>query len=60
MEIFGARPPHRNAGQGLVEYSLILGLSALLAVVVLLFFGGAVSTVLEFIARAVDEATRGA
>jgi Flp pilus assembly pilin Flp len=44
-------------GQGLVEYGLILGLSALLAVVILVFFGGAVSAALELIGRAVDEAT---
>jgi Flp pilus assembly pilin Flp len=46
-------------GQGLVEYSLILSLSALVALVVLFFLGGALAEVLEAIARAIDEATDG-
>jgi Flp pilus assembly pilin Flp len=50
---------NRGAGQGLVEYALILGLSALLAVVILVFFGSSVSAALEIIGHAIDEATRG-
>jgi len=47
----------RRAGQGLVEYSLILGLSALVVLVVLVFFGATLSDVLEIIGRAIDEAS---
>jgi Flp pilus assembly pilin Flp len=43
-------------GQGLVEYGLILALSAVVAIVVLVFFGGTVSDVLQFIANAIDQA----
>jgi len=56
------RSRHRRRserGQGLVEYGLILGLSAVLAVVILVFFGASVSAALELIGRAIDEATRG-
>lgn len=48
-----------RSGQGLVEYGLILGLGALVAVVVLLFFGDVVREVLRFIADLVDAATGG-
>ena len=53
------REPWRHAelGQGIVEYGLILSLSALLAVVVLVFLGGTLSEVLEYLARTIDEAT---
>jgi Flp pilus assembly pilin Flp len=44
-------------GQGLVEYSLILGLSAVVAVVVLVFFGGTLSAVLEAIGQAIQQAS---
>ena len=44
-------------GQGLIEYSLILGLSALVAVVVLVFFGGTLSAVLEAIGQAIEQAS---
>jgi Flp pilus assembly pilin Flp len=49
-----------DAGQGLVEYGLILGLSAVVAIVMLVFLGGTFSAALELIGRAIDEATRGA
>lgn len=52
-----ASPARAAAGQGLVEYGLILGLSAALAVVVLVFMGGTLSDVLDTIAQAIDEAT---
>jgi Flp pilus assembly pilin Flp len=45
-------------GQGIVEYGLILGLSAVVAVVVLVFFGGPLADVLQIIGRAIDEATK--
>jgi Flp pilus assembly pilin Flp len=44
-------------GQGLVEYGLILSLSALFAVVVLVFFGGTLSAVLQAVGDAIDSAT---
>ena len=45
------------AGQGLVEYGLILSLSALLAVVLLVFFGGTLSAALQVVGDAIDAAT---
>jgi Flp pilus assembly pilin Flp len=50
-----SRPARR--GQGLIEYGLILSLSALLAVVLLVFFGGTLSAVLQVIGDAIDTAT---
>lgn len=46
-------------GQGIVEYGLILALTAMLTVVWLLVFGGAVANALAAIAQAIDQATRG-
>lgn len=46
-------------GQGLVEYGLILALTAMLTVVWLVVFGGAVANALAAIAQAIDQATRG-
>ena len=47
----------RSRGQGIVEYGLILSLSALLAVVILVFFGGTLSAVLQAVGDAIDAAT---
>jgi Flp pilus assembly pilin Flp len=44
-------------GQGLVEYGLILALSTVVAIVVLVFFGGTLSAVLEAIGLAIDQAS---
>jgi Flp pilus assembly pilin Flp len=44
-------------GQGVVEYGLILSLSAALAVVLLVFFGGTLSAVLEAVGNAIDAAS---
>ena len=44
-------------GQGIVEYGLILSLSALLAVVLLVFFGGTLSAFLQVVGDAIDAAT---
>ncbi|HET9347253.1 MAG TPA: hypothetical protein VFO05_16290 [Candidatus Limnocylindrales bacterium] len=44
-------------GQGLVEYGLILAGSALVAVVLLVFFGGTMSAVLDVIGEAIDQAS---
>jgi len=43
-----------EGGQGLLEYSLVLGLSGLLALVLLLFFGGTLSDILIAIGNAID------
>ena len=47
----------RGAGQGIVEYGLILSLSAALAVVLLVFFGGTLSAVLNAVGDAIDAAS---
>jgi len=49
-----ARSRACDAGQGLVEYGLILGLAALVTVIVLVFFGGAVATALSLLGDAID------
>ena len=49
----------RRAGQGLVEYGLILALTSVLTVVWLLVFGGAVADALAAIGVAIDQATGG-
>jgi len=48
-----------RAGQGLVEYALILGFTALLTTMWLVLFGGTVSDALTAIAVAIDRATGG-
>jgi len=45
------------AGQGFVEYGLILSLSALLALVLLVFFGGTLSAFLQAVGDAIDAAS---
>ncbi len=49
--------PERRRGQGIVEYGLILSLSACLAVVLLIVFGGTLSAVLKAVGDAIDAAT---
>jgi len=44
-------------GQGIVEYGLILSLSAVLAVVLLVFFGGTLSAFLQAVGDAIDAAS---
>ena len=46
-----------EAGQGVVEYGLILAGSALVALVLLVFFGGTMSAVLEAIGEAIERAS---
>jgi Flp pilus assembly pilin Flp len=46
-----------DRGQGVVEYGLILALSALVAIVILVFFGGTLSAVLEAIGEAIELAS---
>ena len=48
-----------QAGQGLVEYGLILAFTALLTTIWLVVFGGTVSDALTAIAVAIDHATGG-
>jgi len=45
--------PLAAPGQGIVEYGLILSLSAALALVILVFFGDQVADVVQWIARLV-------
>ncbi len=44
-------------GQGIVEYGLIMALSAVVALVVHVFFGGTLSAVLEAIGEAIGRAS---
>jgi len=46
-------------GQGLVEYGLILALTALFTVLILGVFGGTVADILGVIGSAIDAATGG-
>ena len=49
-------PTRRRNGQGVVEYGLILSLSAVLALSLLVLAGGTVADVLDLITDAVDAA----
>jgi Flp pilus assembly pilin Flp len=51
------QPDVLAGGQGIVEYGLILALSAVLALVLLVFFGGAVSAFLQVVGDAIDAAS---
>jgi Flp pilus assembly pilin Flp len=46
-----------EVGQGVVEYGLILSLSALLAIVLLVVFGATLSAFLQAVGDAIDAAT---
>jgi Flp pilus assembly pilin Flp len=46
-----------GSGQGIVEYGLILSGSALLALILLVFFSGTVSAVLDAVGDAIDAAS---
>ena len=66
MHGWGANRPFRVlagrpavAGQGVVEYGLILVLTVVFTVVILGVFGGTVSDILSVIANAIDAATGG-
>ena len=58
MAAAGGATAHHQTGQGIVEYGLILGLSAVVTIVVLVFLGGTLADVLDVIGRAIDAATR--
>ena len=49
----------RSPGQGLVEYGLILALTALFTAIILVVFGGTLSDFLTMIGNAIDAATGG-
>jgi Flp pilus assembly pilin Flp len=49
----------RSAGQGLVEYGLILALTSLFTVLILGVFSGTLADFLGFVAGAIDAATGG-
>jgi hypothetical protein len=46
-----------RGGQGFVEYGLILSGSALLALILLVFFGGTISAFLQVVGDAIDAAS---
>ena len=52
-----AETESESRGQGVVEYGLILALSALLAASVLLFFGPPISAVLDTIGKLIEQAS---
>ena len=52
-----ARDRRLEVAQGIVEYGLILSLSALLAVALLVVFGGTLSAFLQAVGDAIDSAT---
>jgi Flp pilus assembly pilin Flp len=49
----------QRAGQGLVEYGLILSLTSVFTAVILGVFGGTVADILSLIGNAIDAATGG-
>ncbi len=49
--------PASGAGQGLVEYGLIIGLSAALAMLILVVFGDQVADIVQWIAQLVQGAS---
>jgi hypothetical protein len=51
------RPDAGDAGQGIVEYGLILGGSALLALLLLVVFGGTLSAFLKVVGDLIDSAS---
>ena len=55
-EPLGAPARRARRGQGVVEYGLILSLSAMLTLGILVFAGGTVADVLDLISEAVDAA----
>ena len=53
------RARRRDAGQGLVEYGLILGLTTTFTALILGVFGGTLADILGLIGNAIDAATGG-
>jgi Flp pilus assembly pilin Flp len=48
--------PARDLGQGLVEYGLILGLSAIVAILILTLLGDQVADLVQWLGRTIDAA----
>jgi pilus assembly protein Flp/PilA len=46
-------PSHRDDGQGLAEYALILALIAIIAIIALIFLGNQVSSILSDVGHSV-------
>jgi Flp pilus assembly pilin Flp len=57
LSLVGAAARDSVRGQGVVEYGLILSLSAALAVILLVFFGGTLSLALKAVGDAIDAAS---
>lgn len=55
LAVVRRRAPER--GQGLVEYGLILSLTAVVATVILVVFGSQLAQVLDLIGSAIESAT---
>jgi Flp pilus assembly pilin Flp len=55
MGAHGARL--RQRGQGIVEYGLILGMTALVTIASLVFFGGALAAALSLIGAAIESSS---
>ena len=53
------RAPDGRAGQGLVEYGLMIALTSALTLLWLVVFGGTLSDALTAIGQAIDQATGG-
>jgi Flp pilus assembly pilin Flp len=49
----------RPAGQGIIEYGLIMSLTALFTAIILGIFGGTLSDILTLIGNAIDAASGG-
>jgi Flp pilus assembly pilin Flp len=50
-----SRPPSCDAGQGLVEFGLIIALVVVIAVIALLFFGPQLAWALSLIGTEIDK-----
>ncbi len=58
MGVLSRERGHRlGRGQGLVEYGLMLSLTAVVATVILVFFGSQLAVALDIIGSAIDSAT---
>jgi Flp pilus assembly pilin Flp len=51
------RPQREEAGQGLAEYALILGLIAVVAILSLVFLGDTIANLMSYIGDTIDQST---
>jgi Flp pilus assembly pilin Flp len=51
------RPEHEEAGQGLAEYALILGLIAIVAILSLVFLGDTLADLMSMIGSRIEAST---